>query len=147
MLLPDTVRVPAPTLMRLPGPEIVPPSVASLRFVSIVPTPFKVIARLLVNVESNPDAICKVPKLKARPPELLPRLLSVDTASVPPLIAVPPEYVLLPDKVSVPSPILARAPGPAIVPASVASLPLVSTVPPPAVRRQGIGRPGLQCAA
>jgi hypothetical protein len=41
--------------------------------------------------------------------------------------------MLAPDSVSVPAPVLVRPPAPEMVPASVALLPLVSKVPPPAL--------------
>jgi hypothetical protein len=71
----------------------------------------------------------KVPPSKARPPDLLPRLSSVDTASVPPLIAVPPEYELFPESVSVPVPTFTREPP---VPPE---LPPSTIVPPTVVLR------------
>src|SRR5262249_58708982 len=45
----------------------------------------------------------------------------------------PPKWVLAPANTSVPSPILVRPPLPPMAPASVALLPLVSKVPPPAL--------------
>ena len=56
--------------------------------------------------------------------------LTAPACSVPTLIAVGPRYVLEPESVSVPTPILVRPPGPLMAPDSVALLPLVSTVPP-----------------
>lgn len=53
------------------------------------------------------------------------------TISVPELTAVAPEYVLLPDSVSVPPPILVRAPGPESVPERVRAFACVSTVSVP----------------
>jgi hypothetical protein len=65
-------------------PEIVPPSVELLPLVSTVPPPaLSVTARF----EVKPDKNCRVPPPKERLPELLPRLLSLDTASVPALTA------------------------------------------------------------
>src|SRR5262249_28400214 len=91
--VPVSVSVPVPILVSPPVPEIVPASVALLPLVSNVPPPaLSVTARLVV----KPDRNCKAPPPKARPPELLPRLLSAETATVPALIVVPPEYVLVP---------------------------------------------------
>src|SRR5262245_47244361 len=102
-----------------------PASVALLPLVSNVPPPaLSVTARLVV----KPDRNCKAPPPKARPPELLPRLLSAETATVPALIVVPPEYVLVPDRVIVPLPILVRPPAPEITPEKV-----VLVLLPPAV--------------
>jgi hypothetical protein len=122
------VSVPAPIFVSPPAPEMPPASVALLPFVSNVPPPlFSVTARLVV----KPDRNCKVPPAKARPPELLPRLPSLDTASVPALIVVPPRYVLLADSVSVPAPIFVSPPVPEIVPESPSELLCVSTVSVP----------------
>src|SRR5262249_61780472 len=67
-----------------PEPETVPASAALLPLVSNVPPPeLSDTARLVV----KPDRNCKVPPPKLSVPELLPRLLSLDTASVPALIA------------------------------------------------------------
>ena len=130
MLAPESVSVPAPILVSPPMPESVPPSVELLPLVSKVPPPkLSVTARF----EVKPARYCKVPPPSVRVPEPLPRLLSADTASVPPLIVVPPKYVLAPDSVSVPAPILVRPPMPNIVPENavlVLSLPVVSVAEP-----------------
>ena len=44
-----------------------------------------------VRAELKPALYCKVPGPKVRPPPAAPRLPSLETASVPPLIVVPPE--------------------------------------------------------
>ena len=76
-----------PTLVRPPGPLMLPVSNGPLPLVSKVPPPeFSVTARLLM----KPDRNCKAPPPNARLPELSPRLLSADTANVPPLTVVPP---------------------------------------------------------
>ena len=86
--------------------------------VSTVPPPaLSVTARF----EVKPDRNCKVPPPNERVPELLPRLLSADTASVPALIVVPPEYVFAPDSVRVAAPALVMDPVPEITFDSVAS--------------------------
>ena len=76
-----------PTLVRPPGPLMLPVSNGPLPFVSKVPPPaLSVMARLLKKLPLN----CSVPPLKLMPPLALPRLLSADTASVPALMMVPP---------------------------------------------------------
>src|SRR5262245_7891751 len=128
--VPVRVRAPLPILVSPPVPAIVPASVALLPLVSNVPPPeLSVTARLVVKPERN----CKAPPPKARPPALLPRLLSAETATVPALIVVPPEHVLVPDSVIVPVPILAGPPVPESVPENavlVLSLPVVSVAEP-----------------
>jgi hypothetical protein len=102
-------------------PETAPPSVASLPLVSTVPPPaLSVTARF----EVKPDRNCKVPPPKMRPPALLPRLLSADTASVPAVMVVGPLYVFAALSTKVPAPIFSIGRGPLsseITPACVAA--------------------------
>jgi hypothetical protein len=80
--------MPAPILVSPPLPTMLPDSVALLPLVSKVPPPaLSVMSRLVV----KPDRNCKAPPPKARPPVLLPRLPSLETASVPALTVVPPK--------------------------------------------------------
>jgi len=81
------MSVPLPALVRLPLPPIGPANVAVKPLVSNVPLPVSVTVR----AELKPASHCNVPPPKLSPPLAAPRLLSFDTASVPPLIAVPPE--------------------------------------------------------
>ncbi len=88
---------------------MVPASVASLPLVSKVPPPLlSVTVRLVVNPERN----CNVPPLKERLPELLPRLLSLDTASVPALIAQDVTALVVPVSVQVLLPVFWKVPKP-----------------------------------
>src|SRR6516165_1488276 len=98
-----------PIFVRLPVPEIVPPSVELLPLVSTVPPPaLSVTARLVV----KPDRNCKAPAPKLRVPELLPRLLSADTASVPALMAQDVTAEVVPVSVQVLAPVFWKLPKP-----------------------------------
>jgi hypothetical protein len=121
--------MPAPFLVRPPVPAMTLEITRALPLVSIVPPPaFKVIARL---VEIKPSA-CSVPPLKLRAPPMPPSLLSLEAATVPPLIARPPVKPLSTPSVSVPAPVLVTPPVPPMAEPRVTLLPLVSTVPPAA---------------
>src|SRR5438132_2940906 len=111
---------------------MLPASVPLLPLVSKVPPPaLSVTARLVVKPERN----CKAPPPKARPPALLPRLPSLETASVPALTIVPPVYVFAPVSVSVPVPTFtreARLP-PELPPSWIVPLTVVERLLPPTV--------------
>ena len=125
VLVLDKTNVPAPDLVKVPVPLKMPDNVSSKPLVSIVPPPaLKAISRLVDKIA----LVCKVPPPNAIFP--VPKLLILDMANAPALILVKSEYVLFPDKVSVPVPVLVNAPVPLIIPLKVSLKVLVLNVPP-----------------
>ena len=133
VLAPDSVSVPAPILVSPPMPDIVPENVVlvlSLPVVSVaepsvtLPAPA---SEPMVWLKPSRSSVAPLATVNALPAE---NAFAAPACSVPALTAVAPEYVLSPDSLSVPAPILVSPPLPEIVPARIAKLPLVSTVPP-----------------
>jgi hypothetical protein len=86
-LVPDSVSVPLPILVKAPVPPIVPPSVSALAWVSTVLLPLSVMA--LPSDRPFAAACSVVPLAKVSPP--VPRALLLPTANVPADRVVPPE--------------------------------------------------------
>ena len=103
MLFPDSVRVPVPLLLSCPEPLTTPEIVLFDPLVFRVPfdEPTEIVLSVVIAVESF-----RVPPFSVTFP--LPKLVSLDTESVPSRIFVPLLCVLFPDKVTVPVPILTR---------------------------------------
>src|SRR5438552_120632 len=84
--------MPVQIFVRSPLPLMTPARLALLPLVSNVPPPA---LSVTPRFEVKPARYCSVPPPKLSPPDVLPRLASVLTASVPALIVVPPLYVLV----------------------------------------------------
>ncbi len=122
---PDRTSVPAPSLTRpKPAPDTVPLSVV-VTPVSVKNVPLALSVTL--RDELNEPVVSSVPPANVIPPPAPPRFPSLDTESTPCEIVVPLSYVLLPDSVSTPSPVLLRVPpAEAMFPVSAMLWPLVS---------------------
>ncbi len=141
VLAPASVSVPAPILVSPPMPDIVPENVVlvlSLPVFSVaepsvtLPAPA---SEPMVWLKPSRSSVAPLATANALPAE---NAFAVPACRVPALTAVAPEYVLSPESLSVPAPTLVSPPKPEIVPARIAKLPLVSTVPPP----NSASRPG-----
>src|SRR6202011_3180446 len=138
--MPVSISVPLPILVRLPVPEIVPENVVLVLSLPVVSMAEPSVA--LPAPASEPMVWLKLLRSRVAPLATVNALngenaLTTPACSVPALTDVAPVYVLLPDSVSVPVPILVSPPGPLIAPERVALLPLVSTVPPAACNTIG----------
>ena len=115
-MAPLKVSVLVPIFVRSPLPLITPAMLTLLPLVSNVPPPA---LSVTPRFEVKPARYCSVPPPKLSPPDVLPRLASVLTASVPALIVVPPLYVLVAVRVVVPAPICTNEPAPEMTPSKV----------------------------
>ena len=87
VLIPFSVRLPAPAFVSAPAPLMMPASVASNPLVSTVPPPAPSVT---ARADVKPAPYCSVPPFNVSPPDVAPRLTSLDTLSVPALTVVPP---------------------------------------------------------
>ena len=110
---PPNTSVPAPALVKLPVPLMIPFSV-SVREVGvlIVPLPFRTI--LLVKVTEAPAKSVVLFAAKVSEPD--PNACELPTVNPPALNVVPAAYVLAPFNVILPVPFFTRAPVPEITP-------------------------------
>ena len=112
----ESVNDPSPVFSNEPAPEITPEMVISLPFVLIVPFTSVCIDIFLAKVTGAPIFKVDVPAKVMFP---VPKESAVSKNRTPSDMVVAPEYVLFPDKVSVPAPVLFKPPMPVTLPETI----------------------------